>query len=114
MDVTALLEKCRTLGATLIALEGRLKIRAPKPLPEDVLAELREAKAEVLAELGRQAREESRCWVLEEWRRTSIPQWRRALRESVLAGDRRRIEYARWMLREVLEDPEYVEGGERQ
>ena len=48
-------------------------------------------------------------WVLWEWRRVSIPEWRHILGESVKAGDVRREGYARWMLREVLLDPEYQE-----
>jgi hypothetical protein len=47
--------------------------------------------------------------LLEEWRRVSIPQWWRILQESIQQGDSRREEYARWMLQEVLLDPDYVE-----
>ncbi len=49
-------------------------------------------------------------WVLWEWRRVSIPDWQRILRKSVEGGDTRREHYARWMLRDVLLDPEYEEG----
>ena len=42
-------------------------------------------------------------WILEEWRRVSIPEWRRILREAEAAGDNRRKKYAQWMLSEVLE-----------
>ena len=108
-DIVALLDRCRELGATLTQLNGRLKVRAPQPLPDDVVAGLREAKTEVIAELRKQTRNESECWVLEEWRRISIPQWRKVLRGSILAGDSRREVYARWMLKEVLEDAEYRE-----
>jgi hypothetical protein len=45
--------------------------------------------------------------MLWEWRRASIPEWRRILRESIEGGDKRRESYARWMLREVLLDPVY-------
>lgn len=48
-------------------------------------------------------------WMLEEWRRISIPDWHRILEESINSGDKKREEYARWMLREILEDPEYQE-----
>ena len=48
-------------------------------------------------------------WMLWEWRRISIPQWRQILSESIGSGDRRREKYARWMLREILLDPEYQE-----
>jgi hypothetical protein len=43
--------------------------------------------------------------LLEEWRRACTPEWHRILQESVDQGDRRREEYARWMLREILDDP---------
>ena len=48
-----------------------------------------------------------RNWVLEEWRRLSIPEWRRILAESLEAGDVRQADYARWMLAEVLVAPEH-------
>jgi hypothetical protein len=41
-------------------------------------------------------------WVLEEWRRFSIPQWRSILSEAEASGDSTRADYAIWMLREVL------------
>jgi hypothetical protein len=47
--------------------------------------------------------------MLWEWRRVSNPEWRRILGESVEQGDNRREEYARWMLREILLDPDYEE-----
>jgi hypothetical protein len=49
-------------------------------------------------------------WVLWEWRRVSIPEWRRILQECIDQGDQRREQYARWMLREILLDPDYEEG----
>ena len=48
-------------------------------------------------------------WALWEWRRISIPEWRDILKTSVEQRDRKREEYARWMLSEVLLDPEYDE-----
>ncbi len=45
--------------------------------------------------------------MLWEWRRVSIPEWRRILQFSVDQGDSSREKYARWMLREILLDPEY-------
>jgi hypothetical protein len=39
----------------------------------------------------------------------SLPQWRDILRTSLEIGDKAREEYARWMLREVLLDPDYHE-----
>jgi len=48
-------------------------------------------------------------WSLVRWREINIPAWRRILQESITEGDRRRENYARWMLREVLKDSEYKE-----
>jgi hypothetical protein len=47
--------------------------------------------------------------MLWEWRRVSIPEWRRILQESIDDGDQQREDYARWMLREILLDPDYEE-----
>jgi len=106
MKVSELLERCRELGATLTTVDDRVKVKAPEPLPDDVIAALKQAKPQVLAELRRQSYE---CWVLEEWRKTSIPSWRGILSESIEKRDKKREVYARWMLREMLEDPDYTE-----
>lgn len=53
--------------------------------------------------------EDTSCEVLDEWRRSAIPAWRRILAESISQGDTKREEYARKMLQEVLKDPEYKE-----
>jgi len=47
--------------------------------------------------------------VMEEWRRTSIPAWRGKLKAAMKEGRKGDEEYARWMLREVLLDPEHQE-----
>jgi len=47
--------------------------------------------------------------VLEKWRRVSTPDWRCTLQESIAQGDSDREKYARWMLRDILLDPEYEE-----
>lgn len=106
-DVTTLIKQCRDLGATFTATGKRLHIQAPEPLPDDVVATLKTVKAQVLAELDKERRDSPDCWVLEEWRRVSIPQWRRILGESIEQRDRKREEYARWMLRDILLDSEY-------
>ncbi len=102
-NISSLLERCHALGATLIPSQGKLRVEAPHPLPDEVLAELREAKSEILAELKQPSHEHLVCWLLEEWRRTAIPTWRRILKESIESCDIHREEYARWMLNEVLE-----------
>ena len=48
-------------------------------------------------------------WMLWEWRRISIPEWQDILKHSAANGNERREEYARWMLRDILLDPEYEE-----
>ena len=48
-------------------------------------------------------------WMLWEWRRISTPDWQRILQESIDRRDTRREAYARWMLKEILLDPEYEE-----
>lgn len=67
--------------------------------------------AVLLANAGHEpSREEGvEPWMLWEWRRVSIPEWRRILQESIEQGDAKREEYACWMLREVLLDPGYEE-----
>lgn len=54
-DAQTLLARCQELGATLTpGHDGKLKVRAPAPLPEELREELRRRKAEVLALLGAQ------------------------------------------------------------
>ena len=108
-DVSTLIERCRAMGAVLTPLDNRLRVQAPKPLPDDIMANLKQAKEDVLVELHRELKDSSECWLLEEWRRISIPDWRRILQESIEAEDKKREGYARWMLRDILEDPEYRE-----
>jgi hypothetical protein len=48
-------------------------------------------------------------WMLWEWRRVSIPEWRRILQNCIDSKDSSREAYARWMLREILLDPDYPE-----
>ena len=68
---------------------------------------------ELLAKAGREPAVEEGVepWMLWEWRRVSIPEWRRILHESIDKKDSKREEYACWMLREILLDPEYQEPG---
>ena len=110
-EAEVLIERCRKLGATLTPLNDRIRVEAPQPLPDDLVAELKEAKPEILAELQRQ--QESRLKpgteLLEQWRAVAIPEWRKILREAREDGNARREEYARWMLREILKDPDYLE-----
>ncbi|NQT72448.1 MAG: hypothetical protein HQ553_06710 [Chloroflexi bacterium] len=109
IDAAALIRDCRARGATLVLRGNRLRVEAPQPLPDKIVAELKSAKLRIISELQRQAREETSNWILEEWRRISLPAWRRILLESIESNDVKREDYARWMLKEVLEDDEYKE-----
>jgi hypothetical protein len=66
---------------------------------------------ELLAEAGREPAVEEGLepWMLWEWRRVSMPEWRRILQESIDKADKQGEEYARWMLRDILLDPDYEE-----
>lgn len=49
IDVRLLLNRCHELGAKFIPQpDGKLKVRAPAPLPEDLREELRQRKGELL------------------------------------------------------------------
>lgn len=92
-------------------LEGdQTKVRAPEPLPQGLLCELRLYRREITSNVTYESRPKaSDCSVLAEWHLVSIPQCRLVLRDSRLRNDHRLAEYARWMLRDVLLDPEYQE-----
>jgi hypothetical protein len=107
MEVKSLLNRCYSLGATFSLMNNSVRVQAPHPLPDEILNELRQSKSEVIKELRYELQKSARCWMLEEWRRISIPQWRRILQGSIRSGDKEREEYARWMLREILEDQDY-------
>ena len=50
MSVQTLLSRCQELGATFVpGPDGKLKVKAPAPLPDELCEELRQRKAEVLA-----------------------------------------------------------------
>ena len=65
--------------------------------------------AELLVEAGREPSEDAgfEPWLLWEGRRVSIPEWRNILQECLSKGEKRRGEYAKWMLRYILLDPRY-------
>lgn len=52
MTAATLLSRARTLGATFALQGDRLKVRAPAPLPDDLLASLRQHKPSLLALLS--------------------------------------------------------------
>ena len=65
--------------------------------------------ANIVSEAGNQRDNGLQPWVLWEWRRSSVPDWRRTLEESIRHGDRATEDHARWMLKEILLDPDYLE-----
>lgn len=63
-DVQALLVRCRVLGAEFaLTPDGKLKVRAPAPLPEELQEELRRHKTELLAVLTQQSAEAPRPYI---------------------------------------------------
>ena len=108
-EVAVLLARCRALGAIFTPQGDKLRIRAPEPLPEELINELKVAKAQVIAELQSKANYDGDNWSLGRWRKTAIPAWQDILLESIQTKDKKREEYARWMLKGILEDQEYKE-----
>ena len=105
MDATDILNRLRDLGVEVRADGDDLLLVPGSKVPADLASAISGARAEVISQLadGREP------WILGEWRRVSIPDWRRILTDSIEQGDGRREDYARWMLREVLLDLEYEE-----
>ena len=89
---------------------GRQAVRIAKQRGMDT-SEWKRRLEELFATAGREpeVQEGMEPWMLWEWRRVSIPLWRNILEESVSKADASREAYARWMLREILLDPEYQE-----
>lgn len=89
---------------------GRLAIAIAKQRGLDT-ADWERHLHELFEKAGREpSLEEGRDpWMLWKWRRDTLPDWRRILQKSVSDGDKRREDYARWMLREILLDPDYQE-----
>jgi hypothetical protein len=104
-----LIRRCQELGIQLIPCGDKLKMKAAQPPPADLFSAIKESKREILAELKYRLHQDVECWILEEWRRISLPEWRHILQESIEGKNKAREEYARWMLREVLEDSDYRE-----
>jgi hypothetical protein len=108
-DPNVLLERCKELGATLFLKEGKVRVEAPEPLPDDFVIQLRESKEQILFTLKHNSRKEAQNSLLEQWRKIAIPEWRRVLKLTLYMRDKPREEYARWMLKDLLHDPEYRE-----
>ena len=111
MDAVVLLQRAHAADLTVWAEDDSIQVEGyPTPAALVVIETLRQNKPEILAYLRQEPAQDSLVpWMLQEWRRVSIPDWRRILRESVTKGDKGRADYALWMLTEVLFDPEYEE-----
>ncbi|MDO8750663.1 MAG: hypothetical protein Q7K03_05915 [Dehalococcoidia bacterium] len=106
MDGVSLLNQAKAAGLQVWRRGDSLVIRGPKS-EEPLALLLLSRKPEVLPHVPQQVNAEEPPWILQEWRRVSIPQWRDILQQSLARGDKKRESYARWMLREVLVDAEY-------
>ena len=113
MELQTILDRLQQLGISLTIAGDRIQYRPASRMPPDLAEALRGHKTELLQTLKQRQtpKPDFSYWVLEEWRRVSIPAWRRILQDSIERTDPKREEYARWMLREVLQDPEYEESG---
>lgn len=118
MNIPELLEALKTYGISVTVNGDRIRLVPGSRVPLDLAEVVREHKAEVMNYLLRQETcppmpsytyDPKECWPLQEWRRVSIPDWRRILHEAIDRKNAGREEYARWMLREILLDPEYQE-----
>jgi len=58
-----IIAQVRAAGGRIVMIEDRLKVRAPLPLPDKLVAELRMHKAEVLAFL----QDRKPAWTPEDW-----------------------------------------------
>ena len=62
-DTPGIIVQVRAAGGRIMIIEDRLKVRAPLPLPDKLVAELRLHKAEVLAFL----QDRKPAWTPEDW-----------------------------------------------
>jgi hypothetical protein len=109
-EIAVLIRQAKEYGARFILEKDTIRVRAPEPIPDYIFNELRSHKVEVRNYLEEiESRLKPGDKLIDEWRRISLPEWRTILQESIETNNTSREEYARWMLREVLEDPEYKE-----
>ena len=116
MNVEQLLDRLRRHGVAVSFSGGKIRLVPGSRVPAYLVARLQDKKAAVcnyfLARhdhFGTSETETHGCLPLELWRRLSLPEWRENLRQSTESGDKNQEEYARWMLREILLDPQYRE-----
>ncbi len=112
-------------SATLASTDDEFEAKSnPQHLPENtqkmlIVADIPQSQASfnVADVADRTPEKEEKAtltenFLLESWRKSAIPTWRRILKESIENHETKREEYARWMLVDILEDPEYKESEE--
>ena len=114
MNVEQLLDRLRRHGVAVTVSSGQIRLVPGSRVPGNLVAQLQDNKSAVCDYFYAQSAHSApktwpNCWPLELWRRMSLPEWRERLRQSVESGDKNQEEYARWMLREILLDPQYRE-----
>ena len=114
MDAAQLVDRLRRQGVAITVSDGHLILEPRSLVPAHLVNQLRETRSDICHYLqantptfiGYQSKSEE-CWPLELWRRMSRPEWRENLRQSLDSGDKEMEEYSRWMLLDILLDPEY-------
>jgi hypothetical protein len=98
----------RSLSEDII--RGRRAIAMAKRRLMDT-SEWEKRLSQLFQEAGREpdSRAGVQPWMLWQWRRVSIPEWRKILAESIKGCDAKREAYSRWMLKDILLDPDYTE-----
>ena len=97
--VQALLTRCRELGAEFIpSSEGNLKVRAPAPLPDELRAELKQRKTEIVELLHQQSAFLAKH--LPQSAQDAVPDWQGLLIKSVV------LDLSVWVVRTRLEGEE--------
>lgn len=71
-------------------------------LSKNHIEQLEQSAISVAVVAARGAGRPLKDWILQEWRRTSKPQWRQILAVAKAEGDLARAEYATWILADVL------------
>ena len=113
MNALDVIRQVQTHGGQLVLADGSLRVRAPEPLPDDVMAALAEHKASVMVALGASL-DVVAASVLQELR-PHLPKPLRALPDdrllvlvnwSIIAAFERAI-------REAMERPDVGAGGGR-
>ena len=113
MNVEQLLDRLRRHGVAVSVSGGQIRLVPGSRVPGNRVAQLQDNKSEVCDYFFDHPDSSETlkhyCWPLELWRRMSLPEWRRNLTKSMESSDKSKEEYARWMLREILLDPQYRE-----